>query len=286
MIRVKRAATYGFCAGVRVADLKARRLAAAGRTAAILGPLVHNERVVADLERLGLRTVHRIEDVTEQTIVFSAHGVPPSFHERARARGLDILDTTCRFVYDIHNEARAALAAGHHLVFVGDPNHREVIGYTHDLEPSAYHVVATMADVTGVEWAHYPRLKIFYQTTLNGDDYEEVVRHIEAANPATARADTICHATKENQDAARELAEDPEVETVLVIGGTRSANSRHLVEIAARAKRSYLIQGPDDIRPEWLEGVACVGLTAGASTPDHLINEVEELVSRFAGSSP
>ena len=275
MIIVKRAAKYGFCSGVRVADIKVRRFAKNGEAGAILGQVVHNERVVDEMEQLGMRTVAAVDEVTEPTIVFSAHGVPPSFHEAARARGLNILDTTCKFVYDIHHESRDALALGCHLVFIGHPEHREVVGYTHDLEDDSYHIVSTLDDAASVDWAHYDRIKVFYQTTLNAQDYEAVVRLIEAANPNTTRADTICYATKENQEAARELAQDPEVQAVFVIGGTKSANTRHLWEITDRHKPSYLIQGPDDLDPEWLVGVSCVGLTAGASTPDDLIDEVE-----------
>jgi 4-hydroxy-3-methylbut-2-enyl diphosphate reductase len=281
MIRVKRAAKYGFCSGVRVANIKVRRFAEDGHRGAILGQVVHNERVVAELEQLGMRTVHDIEDVAEPTIVFSAHGVPPSYHDRARSRGLKVLDTTCKFVYDIHNESCDALAEGSHLVFVGDPKHREVLGYTHDLDPSSYHIVSTMEDVEQVDWSGYSNIKVFYQTTLNADDFESVVAHIEATNPKTSRADTVCYATKENQDAARELAEDPEVELVLVIGGRESANSKHLWEITCRAKPSHLIQGTEDIRAEWIDRTRCVGLTAGASTPDSLIDEVERFVASF-----
>ncbi len=274
-ITVKRASKYGFCSGVRVADMKVRHFAAGGGRGAILGQVVHNERVVEEMERLGMRTVAAIEEVTEPTIVFSAHGVPASFHERARARGLQVLDTTCKFVYDIHRESRRALAEGRHLVFMGDPAHREVVGYTHDLDPACYHVLSTVEEARAVDWSVYPGIKIFYQTTLNADDFEEAVRHIEAANPNTSRADTVCYATKENQDAARRLAADPEVDLILVIGGKHSANTRHLWEITSRFKPSHLIQGADDIRPEWLEGVRCVGLTAGASTPDSVVDEVE-----------
>ena len=285
MIRVKRAASYGFCAGVRVADLKLRRFADTGGRGAILGQIVHNERVVAEMERRGLPTVDHIDDVTEPTVIFSAHGVPPSFHEHALRRDLRILDTTCTFVYDIHHEAGRALAAGCHLVFVGDPGHREVIGYTHDLDPAVYHIVGDMDGVRSVDWSRYPLIRVFYQTTLNADDFEEVVRHIERANPHTSRSDTICYATKENQEATRVLAEDPEVEVVLVVGGKASANSRPLWEIASRAVACHLIQGPDDIRPGWLEDVRCVGLTAGASTPDSLIDEVQEFVERLGESA-
>jgi 4-hydroxy-3-methylbut-2-enyl diphosphate reductase len=285
MIRVKRADSCGFCAGVRVADLKLRRFTDAGGRGAILGQIVHNERVVAEMERRGLPTVDHIDDVTEPTVIFSAHGVPPSFHKQALRRELRILDTTCTFVRDIHEEAGDALAAGCHLVFVGDSCHREVIGYTHDLDPAVYHIVGDLAGVRSVDWSRYPSIRVFYQTTLNAEDFEEVVRHIERANPSTSRSDTICYATKDNQDAARRLAEDPEVEVVLVVGGAASANSRHLWEIASRATTSHLIQGPEDIRPEWLEDVCCVGLTAGASTPDSLIDEVQEYLEGFGESA-
>ena len=274
-MRVKRASSYGFCAGVRVADLKARRFAAEGGHGAILGALVHNERVVRELEELGLQTVDSLDLATGPTVVFSAHGVPPSAHERARELGLDVLDTTCTFVMDIHREVARALDDGYHLVFVGDPKHREVVGYTHDLDRAVYHVVTTMEDVENIDWRRYSKIKVIYQTTLNADDFEGLVRYIEGKNPNTVRADTICYATKENQDAARELAADPEVDLVLVIGGRNSANTRHLWEIAAQSKSAHHIQGVEDIDPTWLEGVDCVGLTAGASTPDSAIDQVE-----------
>ena len=267
-MRVKRASKYGFCAGVRVADLKARRFAADGGRGAILGALVHNERVVRELEVLGLKSVESLDQAQGPTVVFSAHGVPPSAHHRARELGLDVLDTTCTFVVDIHDEVERALSDGCHLVFVGDRGHREVMGYTDDLEADAFHIVSTMTDVGGVDWSVYPKIKVIFQTTLNADDFEDVVRVVEAQNPHTLRADTICYATRENQDAARELAADPEVDLVLVIGGRNSANTRHLWEIAAKSKPAHLIQGVEDILPEWLENVTCVGLTAGASTPD------------------
>ncbi len=275
MVKVKRAAKYGFCSGVRVADIKVKRFARDGGRGAILGQVVHNERVVEEMEALGVRTVQDIAEVDGPVIIFSAHGVPPSTHETARRRGLEILDTTCKFVYDIHKESQRALAKGAHLVFIGDPRHREVLGYTLDLDPASYHVIHTVEQARGVDWARYGAIKVLYQTTLNAEEYEDVVRLIEAANPATSRADTVCYATRENQDAARALAADPEVDLVLVIGGKHSANTRHLWEICVRMKPSHLIQGAGDIDPAWLDGVGCVGLTAGASTPDYAVEEVE-----------
>ncbi|HEX9161247.1 MAG TPA: 4-hydroxy-3-methylbut-2-enyl diphosphate reductase [Thermoanaerobaculia bacterium] len=273
---MKRAAKYGFCSGVRIADLKVKRFAAGGGRGAILGQVVHNERVVAEMENLGVRTVEEITAVQEPTIVFSAHGVPPSFHDTAKASGLKVLDTTCKFVYDIHRESKDALGQGYHLVFIGDPKHREVIGYTHDLDPSTYHIVSTIDGANAIDWSAYGRIKIFYQTTLNAEEFEDVVKAIEQRARRIERADTICYATKENQDAARELARDPEVDVIVVIGGKKSANTKHLWEICREAKQAYLVQGSDDLDPQWFSGAQVVGLTAGSSTPDYVIDEVEQ----------
>ncbi|HXH40197.1 MAG TPA: 4-hydroxy-3-methylbut-2-enyl diphosphate reductase [Thermoanaerobaculia bacterium] len=278
-MNVKRAAKYGFCSGVRIADLKVKRFAAGGGRGAILGQVVHNERVVEEMERLGVRTVDEITAVAEPTIVFSAHGVPPSFHELARSSGLQVLDTTCKFVYDIHRESKQALADGYHLIFIGDPKHREVIGYTHDLDPASYHIVTKVDQADAIDWSQYEKLKVFYQTTLNAEDFEDVVRAIERRAATVERGDTICYATKENQDAARLLAHDPEVDAIVVIGGKMSANTKHLWEICREAKPSYLVQGADDLNPSWFSDARTVGVTAGSSTPDYVIVEVEERLS-------
>jgi 4-hydroxy-3-methylbut-2-enyl diphosphate reductase len=255
--------------------MKARRFVADGGRGSILGALVHNVRVVNELESIGLPTVDSLDHADGPTVVFSAHGVPRSTHDRARELGLEVLDTTCTFVSDIHDEVVRALGDGFHLVFVGDPGHREVVGYTHDLDPKTFHVVTTMDDVRSIDWSSFEKIKIIFQTTLNAENFEDQVSFIKGHNPRTIRADTICYASKENQDAARALAEDPEIDLVLVIGGRDSANTRHLWEIAAQTKPAQLIQGVDDIESEWFEDVTCVGLTAGASTPDIAIDEVE-----------
>ncbi len=278
-MEVKRAEKYGFCAGVRVADQKVKAFAGrGGRDGRILGQVVHNERVVEEMEALGVLTIDDLDEAAGGTVIFSAHGVPPSFHRRARDRGLKILDTTCPFVYDVHEEADRAADEGVHLVFIGEPDHREVIGYTRDRDPASYHVLSTVAEARGVDWSVYPRVKVLYQTTLNAEEYEDVVRYLES-RAAVSRADTICYATKENQDAARALARDPEVDLILVVGGRQSANTRHLWEICGEVKPSYLVQGPGDLSDDWFAGARLVGITAGASTPDYVIDEVEQAVT-------
>ena len=275
-MNVKRAAKYGFCSGVRIADLKVKRFAAGGGRGAILGQVVHNERVVEEMEQLGVRTIDEIEQVAEPTIVFSAHGVPPSFHDRATSAGLLVLDTTCKFVYDIHRESKQALIDGYHLIFIGDPGHREVIGYTHDLDPASYHIVTKVDQADAIDWSQYSKLKVFYQTTLNAEEFEDVVKAIERRAAMLQRGDTICYATKENQDAARVLALDPEVDAIVVIGGKMSANTKHLWDICREFKPSYLVQGASDLDEAWFANARTVGVTAGSSTPDYVIVEVEE----------
>jgi 4-hydroxy-3-methylbut-2-enyl diphosphate reductase len=276
---VKRAAKYGFCSGVRIADLKVKRFVAAGGRGAILGQVVHNERVVEEMEGLGVRTVEQIDAVDEPTIIFSAHGVPPSFHSEATSLGRKVLDTTCKFVYDIHRESKDALLKGCHLIFIGDPRHREVIGYTNDLEPSSYHIVSTIEAADAVDWSQYEKLKIFYQTTLNAEEFEDVVNAIERTANVVERADTICYATKENQDAARVLADDPDVDVIVVIGGKKSANTKHLWEICREAKPAFLVQGVSDLDRQWFSAARVVGVTAGSSTPDYVIEEVEQAIA-------
>ena len=143
--------------------------------------------------------------------------------------------------------------------------------------PTARSVEAAQA----VDWTKYPKLKIFYQTTLNAEEFEDVVKAIEQRAATVDRADTICYATKENQDAARVLAHDPEIDVIVIIGGKKSANTKHLWEICREKKRSYLVQGAEDLDPAWFDGAAVVGVTAGSSTPDYVIDEVEQRIAAF-----
>jgi 4-hydroxy-3-methylbut-2-enyl diphosphate reductase len=287
MVEIRRAEKYGFCAGVRVADQKVKRFVTlGGRDGRILGQVVHNERVVEEMERLGVPTVDRLEEAEEGTIVFSAHGVPPSFHQRAHERGLKVLDTTCPFVYDIHEEADRAVAEGAHLVFIGEPRHREVIGYTHDRDPAAYHVLKSVEEARTIDWRPYPRIKVLFQTTLNSEEFEDVVQYLESQAHEVSRADTICYATKENQDAVRALAASPDVDLILVIGGRRSANTRHLWELARELKPARLVHATEEVEASWFDGVRTVGVTAGASTPDYMIEEVETRIRQVTAPSP
>jgi len=144
-----------------------------------------------------------------------------------------------------------------------------------------YHIVSTIESAQAVDWSKYDKIKIFYQTTLNAEEFEDVVQAIEKVAARVDRADTICYATKENQDAARVLALDPEIDVIVVIGGKKSANTKHLWDICREAKPSYLIQGADDLEAAWFDGAEVVGVTAGSSTPDYVIEEVEKRIATF-----
>ena len=218
---------YGFCAGVRVADKLVRIAAAKGQSGAILGQVVHNESVEREMADLGFPTVHRLEEAREHEgrIVFSAHGVAPSVREEAAALGLAAIDTTCKFVTDIHREIGRSLDDGCFIAVLGQEGHREVIGYTKDLDPSRYGVFYTLDEVAAFPWESHPRVKVVFQTTLNAEGFAEHVAEMRRRVPDLRVADTICYATKENQDAARALAADPAVGAIVVIGGKRSANT-------------------------------------------------------------
>ncbi len=270
---------YGFCAGVRVAEKLVRQAAGRGLSGAILGQVVHNESVEADMARLGFPTVHSLEDAKahDQRIVFSAHGVAPSVRSEAKELGLAIIDTTCKFVTDIHKEIARSLTEGRFVAILGQADHREVIGYTKDLHPSTYRVFYTLDEVKTFPWEDHPRVKIVFQTTINSEHFAEHVEEIARRTSAQV-ADTICYATKENQDALRTICEDPSIEAIVVIGGRHSKNTRVLADIAQEHKPTFLVGTVADLDLEKLRPLKRVGVTAGASTPDY---DVQALVERL-----
>jgi 4-hydroxy-3-methylbut-2-enyl diphosphate reductase len=271
---------YGFCAGVRVADKLVRIAAAKGLHGAILGQVVHNESVEAEMARLGFPTVHDLAAAKghENRIVFSAHGVAPSVRADARGLGLATIDTTCKFVTDIHTEVARSLVDGCFIAIMGQRSHREVVGYTKDLDPSTYDVFYDIADVKAFDWSRQPRVKVVFQTTLNADLFEPHVEEIRRRTADVRVADTICYATKENQEALRVLCDDPAVDAIVVIGGKSSKNTKELARIAADFKPTFLIGTAAELDVAALSGMRKVGVTAGASTPDYDVEAVLEKI--------
>ncbi len=269
---------YGFCAGVRVADKLVRIAAKKGLTGAILGQVVHNESVEAEMARLGFPTVNALEDAHAHAgrIVFSAHGVAPSVRDAANDLGLATIDTTCKFVTDIHKEIAASLADGFFIAILGQADHREVIGYTKDLDASRYRVFYRLEDVRAFDWSVHPRVKVIFQTTINAENFAPHVEEIRGRAAEMRVADTICYATKENQDALRVLCDDPTIEAIVVIGGRNSKNTKELARIAAERKPTYLVGTASELDREGLSRYRKVGVSAGASTPDYDVEDVVE----------
>ena len=234
---------YGFCAGVRVADKLVRIAAAKGQQGAILGQVVHNESVENEMASLGFPTVHALAEAKEHggRIVFSAHGVAPSVRNEAKSLGLQSIDTTCKFVTDIHKEIKRSQDSGDFIAILGQMDHREVIGYTRDLDPATYHVFYKLEEVKAFDWSRHTRVKIIFQTTINAESFAEHVKEIQRRVADTRIADTICYATKENQDALRVLCDDPAIDAIVVIGGKFSKNTKELAKIAGEHKPTFLV---------------------------------------------
>ena len=271
---------YGFCAGVRVADKLVRLAAAKGLSGGILGQVVHNETVEAEMAKLGFPTVQALPEARghDGRIVFSAHGVAPSVRAEATSLGLSVIDTTCKFVTDIHREIARSLAEGCFVAILGQNGHREVIGYTKDLDPSRYGVFYDLAEVKAFPWEAHPGVKVIFQTTINAERFREHVEEILRRAPSARTADTICYATKENQDALRVLCADPTVDALVVIGGKHSKNTKELAAIAREHKPTFLVGTAAELDPSAFAGVRKVGVSAGASTPD---GDVEAVVERL-----
>ena len=235
--------------------------------------IVHNRTVIARFEALGVIFVDAIEDVPEgATTVLSAHGVSPAVRLQAAARNLQVIDATCPLVTKVHNEARTFAARGFTVVLIGHRGHDEVVGVLGEA-PAAIQVVESAEDIERLSVADPQRVAWVTQTTLSVDETQKLVRALRRRFPAIqgpAKED-ICYATQNRQEAVRKLAEQADL--VLVIGSTNSSNSQRLVEAARSCGvPAHLVEGPADIRPEWLTGVRTLALTAGASVPERLVN--------------
>ncbi|MEV6522671.1 4-hydroxy-3-methylbut-2-enyl diphosphate reductase [Longispora sp. NPDC051575] len=279
------AAPRSFCAGVERA-IEAVELALDQREGPVYvrKQIVHNTHVVAELRDRGAVFVDELDAVPDgATVVFSAHGVSPAVHAEAADRGLEVIDATCPLVTKVHVEARRFAGRGDTVVLVGHAGHEEVEG-TMGEAPDSTVLVGTAAEVAGLRIADPTRVSYLTQTTLAVEEAAEVVDALRARYPDLRgpASDDICYATTNRQEALAAIA--AEAELVLVVGSANSSNSQRLVELAARHDTpGYLIDGPADLRPEWLAGVRVVGLTAGASAPPRL---VEEVVAALSGMGP
>jgi 4-hydroxy-3-methylbut-2-enyl diphosphate reductase len=280
--RIVLAGPRGFCAGVdRAIDIVELALQVCPPPVYVRKEIVHNRHVVEALRAKGAHFVDELSEVPDDaTVIFSAHGVSPAVREDAARRGLHVIDATCPLVTKVHLEAIRYAREGYTIILVGHEDHDEVIGTTGEA-PQRIHVVDSPADVEKLEVADPDKVAYLTQTTLSVDDTREVIEALRLRFPRIVgpARDDICYATQNRQAAVKTVA--GEVDVLLVIGAANSSNANRLVEVSrVMGTPSYLINDKADIRPEWLTGARRVGVTAGASTPEFLVEEVVKELRR------
>jgi 4-hydroxy-3-methylbut-2-enyl diphosphate reductase len=275
-IRVILAKPRGFCAGVeRAIEIVERALRKYGRPVYVRHEIVHNKHVVEDLRSKGAVFVEELDEIPAGAVtVFSAHGVSEAVENEASLRRLPVIDATCPLVSKVHKQGQRYAEKGHQVILIGHDGHPEVEG-TRGRVPGGVLLVSSVTDVDDLEVSDPSQVSYVTQTTLSVDDTREIVQILHERFPALQAPpkDDICYATQNRQDAVKALAQH--VDVLLVLGAPNSSNSLRLCEVAeARNLRAHLIETAADIRPEWIDDANVVGLTASASAPEILVQQV------------
>jgi 4-hydroxy-3-methylbut-2-enyl diphosphate reductase len=277
----------GFCAGVeRAISIVEQALAVHGAPIYVRHEVVHNKFVVHDLRGKGAVFVEELAEVPSgSTVIFSAHGVSKAVRAEAEARGLRVFDATCPLVTKVHVEVAKMRAAGREIVMIGHRGHPEVEG-TMGQSAGGMHLVETVADVARLEVREREKLSYVTQTTLSVDDAAAVVAALKERFPAITgpKKDDICYATQNRQDAVKFLS--PQCDVVIVVGSPNSSNSNRLREVAqGRGIPAYMVDSADQLKAEWVEGKRRVGITAGASAPEILVNQLVARLKELGAQS-
>lgn len=278
------ASHMGFCFGVRraVEMVEKTRQTQPGRITT-LGPIIHNQQVVERHKRMGIELANELTDVNDGTVVLSAHGVSPQVEVDAALQGLHVINVTCPYVAKLHKAAVMQVKAGYTIVLVGDPGHTEVRGTVGAIEHAGGEAIVISDAVSAAKLPPLKRVAVLAQTTQKLSLLSEVVAALVHICQEIHVVNTICHATEELQNSARQMA--AQVDVAIVIGGNNSANTRRLRDICeAEGIPAYHVETADDLNPEWLDGKQTIGITAGASTPDWLIREVTDVVHQLSGA--
>ena len=288
-ISILLASPRGFCAGVdRAIQIVEGAIEKWGKPVYVRHEIVHNRHVVERLEALGAVFVEELDDCPDdRPVIFSAHGVPKSVPAAAKTRQMIFVDATCPLVSKVHVEAERHFNAGREIVLIGHADHPEVIGTMGQLPPGAITLIETIADARSFTPRDPALLAFVTQTTLSVDDTAEIVAALQRRFPAMAapHKEDICYATTNRQDAVKAMG--ARADLVLVIGSPKSSNSVRLVEVARRAgaKDARLVGSAEDVDWTWFEGVRAVGVTAGASAPEDLVEDlVAAIGARFAAT--
>jgi 4-hydroxy-3-methylbut-2-enyl diphosphate reductase len=277
----------GFCAGVdRAIDIVEAALQKFGAPIYVRHEIVHNTYVVNDLKMRGAIFIEELSDVPPgATLVFSAHGVSKTVQNEAKARGFQIFDATCPLVTKVHVEVAKLHAEGFEFIMIGHKGHPEVEGTMGQLT-SGIHLVEDVADVAKVQPSQSEKLALVTQTTLSVDDAAEITAAVKARFPLLRepKMQDICYATQNRQDAVKIMS--PQVDMVIVVGSPTSSNSNRLTELALRlGTESHMVDNADELQDAWFEGKTTIGLTAGASAPEILVNQVIKRIKELGAVS-
>lgn len=275
------AAPRGFCAGVdRAIDIVDLALEAFPPPLYVRREIVHNKAVVDGFRERGVTFVESLDEVPSGSwVIFSAHGVSPAVWEKARARDLQVIDATCPLVTKVHLEVRRFTSKGYDIVLIGHDGHDEVIG-TMGEAPDRIHLVGTPEEVEHLQIPDPERVAYTTQTTLSVDETRQIIEALRHRFPSIIgpKKDDICYATQNRQDAVKALLKEG-IELLIVVGSDNSSNSLRLCEAAeAQGVEAHLIDSPEEVEAAWLEGRRTVGLTAGASAPEFLVEGVADLI--------
>ena len=271
-MKVTIAKEAGFCFGVKRAMKMAWDELELSSDIYALGPLIHNKQAVQKYEEKGLRTVDTINDIpNNKNVIIRSHGVSKDIYDKANFNNLNIIDTTCPFVKKIHNIVNEFYEKGYKIIIIGDKNHPEIIGINGWCENSAY-IIKSIEDVNNLNLDNKNKYCVVSQTTLNLDLYNTLVNELSKKIDNITFKNTICSATKTRQQAAKELSVD--VDCMIVIGGKHSSNTQKLVNICKEQVPTFAIETKDDLDIQQLKSFSSIGVTAGASTPDWIIDDV------------
>ncbi|MGC8466995.1 MAG: 4-hydroxy-3-methylbut-2-enyl diphosphate reductase [Acidithiobacillus sp.] len=279
----------GFCAGVnRAIQIVERALELYGAPIYVRHEVVHNRHVVDDLRERGAIFVEELDEVPDgATVIFSAHGVPISVRRRAQERGLTVFDATCPLVTKVHMEVKKYSREGMEMVLIGHAGHPEVEGTMGQVEEGMMYLVSNVRDVAALSPRNPERLAYITQTTLSMDDTAEVIQALRERFPAIEgpKKDDICYATQNRQDAVKRLV--PDVDILLVVGAPNSSNSSRLAELGIRlGTATHLIEDASQLRRDWFTGVERIGISAGASAPESLVQEIIDTLKEWGAGVP
>ncbi len=277
-MKISIAKSYGFCWGVRRAIDIAESIGDRENGVNVLGRLIHNPQEVERLNKIGIQIKENIGEISGKTVVITSHGVPDSTIENAKTKGFSVVDTTCPLVKSVHNITKNFDKKGYKTIINRDKNHIEVKGIGGNL--SSYIVLKKAEELPEVN--PDGNFLLVSQTTMAIDEFNKVADELKKRLPNLKVVDTICAPTKERQSAAKELSQ--QVDIMLVVGGYMSSNTKKLAQVCSEFIETRHIERADELKGEWFAGKEHVGITAGASTPDYVVNSVAEKIRELSAN--